>query len=250
MKNYGIFEIEALSEQEVKALAQSSTQVKGHDVYFVDFGGAYGFSALVFKNGHHIYYADDYASQHTGKTDEELKALYIEVLNHKLYTEEELSEPIRSYDDYQAKDHFLRNYYHMRYDYISAFNIFHNDEERNAFLKKVEGMAYSPICFAYFKDAEIVHRIQELSSVLEENRSKTADSYEYMKEAIIKELWNHEYMINWQADYDLFSAFGCVTYGEDKTADEYMNELNFTDTQKRAFYDGRKEYYLAAEQAY
>ena len=59
-----------------------------------------------------------------------------------------------------------------------------------------------------------------------------------------------EYMINWQADYDLFSAFGCVTYGEDKTADEYMNELNFTDTQKRAFYDGRKEYYLAAEQAY
>lgn len=250
MKEYTITDIEAMNEQEAQKMAESTMQIKEHNIYFVDFGGYFKFSALVFMNGKHIYYANDYELHHAGRTHEELKAWYIETLNHKLYTEKELAEPVKDYDDYQAKDYFLRNYYPMRYDYISAFNIFHNDEEEEAFRKQIEGMFLSRISFAYYKNVEIVEKLQKMTATLEENRKKSADNYDYMKAAIIKELWNHEYMINWQADYDLFSAFGCVTYGEDKTAADYMEELKFTETQKKAFYDGRNEYYKAAESAY
>lgn len=250
MKEYTIKDIEAMNEQEAQEMAESTMTIKEHNIYFVNFGGHFKFSALVFMNGKHIYYANDYELHHAGRTQEELKAWYIEALNHKLYTEKELAEPVKDYDEYQAKDYFLRNYYPMRYDGISAFNIFHNDEEEKAFDEKISGMHFSSISFTYYDNADIVEKLQTMSATLEENRKKSAENYEYMKAAFIKELWNYEYMINWQADFDLFSAFGRVTYRENKTAADYMEELKFTEAQKKAFYDGRSEYYKAAESAY
>lgn len=47
--------------------------------------------------------------------------------------------------------------------------------------------------------------------------------------AFLYEIGNHEYMINWQADYDVCSCFGSVRYGESKDYHAYLNELGYAD---------------------
>lgn len=67
MKDWTIYDIESLTESNI-LLGQKDGEpvdlldkldIKGHDIYIVDFGGAFGLSALVFKNGRHIHYAND-----------------------------------------------------------------------------------------------------------------------------------------------------------------------------------------------
>lgn len=60
-------------------------------------------------------------------------------------------------------------------------------------------------------------------------------------------MYNHEYGINWQADYDTLSAFGNIQYHEDDLS-AYFEELNFTETQKRAYLDAKKQYFKESEQ--
>ena len=56
MKNWNIRTIEAITDAEAFMMQEDYAEINGHDVYFVDFGGYFGFSALVFKDGAHIYY--------------------------------------------------------------------------------------------------------------------------------------------------------------------------------------------------
>mgnify|MGYP006983152606 CR=1 FL=1 len=58
MKEYTIRDIEALTEAQAAAKAIEVTEIKGHQIYFVDFGGYFGYSVLVFADGHHIKYAN------------------------------------------------------------------------------------------------------------------------------------------------------------------------------------------------
>ena len=44
MKEYTIRDIEALTEEQAAAMAIETASVKGHQVYFVDFGGYFGYS--------------------------------------------------------------------------------------------------------------------------------------------------------------------------------------------------------------
>lgn len=236
-----IYAIEAMTEQEAQEIAEEKHVIKEHNVYLIDLQGYFGFSAIVFKNGHNIRHANDYELHHKGKTHEELKAWYIDTMNHKLYTDAELAT-VTSYDDYTAKEYYLRNYYCLRYEYISAFNIFHNDEEREAFEKLISDKYYCRVCFAYFDTPEPAQEIEKLFLQLVKANEETSKSREYMKEAFYKELCDHEYCINWQGDYDVFSCFGRVTYGDDKRAEDYMNELKFSQDQKNAFYEARREY--------
>lgn len=60
MKEYTIRDIQAMTEADAATIALEKLDIKGHTVYLVDFGGYFGYSCLVFKNGHHIYYANDY----------------------------------------------------------------------------------------------------------------------------------------------------------------------------------------------
>ena len=62
-----IREIESIDQATASAMAQGHEIIKDHDVYFVDFGGYFGYSALVFAEGRHIYHANDYALHHRGK---------------------------------------------------------------------------------------------------------------------------------------------------------------------------------------
>lgn len=82
-KEYTIRDIEALTETQAAAMAIESVTVKGHQVYFVDFGGYFGYSALVFADGHYIKYANDYELHHQGKSRDELREFYLDSLSKK-----------------------------------------------------------------------------------------------------------------------------------------------------------------------
>lgn len=244
-----IKEIEALTEAQAKEMALETMTIKDHDVYFVDCGGYFGYSALVFMEGKHIYYANDYELHHKDRDREWLRQWYIDTLNGKLFTEEEIGQPIKDYDEYQKKDYFLRNYYHMRKDYISAFRIFHNDAEEKAFEKEIKDKTYNPVSFCYMDDADFVIKQLDLLMQLQEAKKDVANNYEYQKSAFVKEMFNHEYAINWQADYDTLSAFGNITWkGDDANLTDYFDQLGFTDVQRRAYVDARREYYKLANE--
>lgn len=255
LENYTINDIESMTEETAFIYADDTAIIKEHDIYFVDFGVYFGFSALVFYAGKHIYYANDYQLHHKkytwnedgthtteDYTKEELKALYIETLNNKLFTDKELSEPLKSYDEYQKKNYFLRNYYGMRQEYISMFFI-GTDEEWANIQKLTSKMYFSPITFSYYCNPEFPEKIERLHKALEKQKADTVNNYEYQKDAFKKEMFNHEYSINWQADYDTLSAFGRLSYKSNATLTDYFNQLHFNDIQRNAYTAARREYY-------
>lgn len=252
--NWTIKDIENITEDEAKKMCgRQHMTIKGHECYFVDFGGYFGYSVLVFCEGRHIYYANDYALHHKHFDYEaqkeiecsydELLKTYLEGLNHKLYTDDEL-EIVNSYDDYKAKENYLHNYYTQRREHISIFFI-GSDEERAERREKIKDMTYDEYAFAYFDkaDSEFVKRHKELVERLEDAKAKNEDNYEYWKSAFKAEMYNHEYGINWQGDYDVLSAFGALHFTE--RADEvacYFEQLGFTQTQRNAYISARYEY--------
>lgn len=243
MKDWNISDIQNLTEREAQALSLESMTIKDHTVYFVDFGGYFGYSKLVFKNNHHIYYANDYELHHKGKTKEELKEWYIQGTNNTLFTEEEIVEPLTDYREYDRKRYFLNNYYGMQVDHISIFG---NPKEHPNFEEEKRGMTYNPVALAYMHDADFVRHHIELSEQLNKARENVSSNYEYMKSAFLYEMYNHEYGINWQADYDVLSVFGNVEYHAcDLNA--YFDELNFTAVQRQAYLDARAQYYKESD---
>ena len=127
MKEMNIKEIESITYDEAAALALENLTIKDHDCFFVDFEGYFGYSILVFKNGKHIYYVNDYELHHCHLVKEKgrnaLREYYIKEMNGKLYTDVEMMEEPTSYDEYEKKNHFLRNYYIMRYEHETIFFI-------------------------------------------------------------------------------------------------------------------------------
>ena len=87
MENLTIEEIEALSIDEVKTITLEKLYVKGFDIYLVNLGEYFGYSALVFKDNHHVYFANLYELhyRYNSPTHEQLKKKYISLLNNKLF---------------------------------------------------------------------------------------------------------------------------------------------------------------------
>ena len=247
MRDWNIRQIEALREHEASALSLGVMEIKDHHVYFVDFGGYFGYSALVYMNGHHIHYANEYElhCKHMHWTQDEMRTNFIEELTGKLFTEDEITGPVANYDEYKAKGYFLNNYYGMRRDHVSIFGYVRNEDERRAFNERIANMTYDPVCFAYFDDPAFVKHHCELYGALQEAWEKRQGDYDIIKTAFIREMYNHEYAINWQADWDTLSAFGNITYHDGDYADElqdYFDQLKFTETQRQAYMDARREY--------
>ncbi len=254
-------EITALSEKQAKALSLEVATIKGHTCYFVDFKDRFGFSVLVFKNNHHIHYCDDFQLHYDYYTKEcttldevvaVVKPKYIEKLNGKLYTEEEILSPIKDYDDFHKKEYYLHNYYHMAYDYVSAIYI---DDSRGENRKEIENKkkklgcyVYDPFCWAYVKDEAFVKHHAELIKKLIALKDGLKDNYEYWFSAFKYEMWNHEYPIglHGQKDWDVLSAFGNVKWDQreeygnlTEALSNYFDQLKFSDTQRKAYYDAR-----------
>lgn len=235
---YTIEDIEALLEIDAKCMTDDCVDIKGHTCYFIDFGGYFGYSVCVYCGGHQIKWANDYQLHHKDKSKEELRELYIAVLNNRLFTEAEIDEPLMSYDEYNRKLYFLMNLYPLRRKYISVYDTKKLQEAINT-------MHYNPVAFGYSDSTAFVKKCIELVDKLEARKAETADNYDYQKSAFYSELANHEYHINnYQGDWDTLSAFGSIEWhGQGSEARErYYDELRFNTTQRKAFEDARKDF--------
>lgn len=259
--NWNSSMIENLTERDAKNMALETLVIKDHNVYFVDFGGYFRYSALVFAEGRHIYYANDYELHHEYKgltddgkgipyTRDELRDLYIRSMNSKLFTEDEILGPVSDYSEYYRKGHYLHNYYAMRREHVSIFHYCRTKEEENSIREKMSKMIYDPYAFAYFNvdDKDFVEHHKFLFESLQAQEDKLSDNFDYWKGAFLHEMFNHEYGINWQADFDTLSAFGNLHWeGDDAGPDKYLRQLDMNDTQKRAYYAARSEYFRTSE---
>lgn len=212
MKEMNIKEIESLTLEEVKNNALEYMEIKEHDCFFVDFNGYFGYSILVFKDGKHIYHANDYELHHRHLVKENgrdaLRAYYIKEMNEKLYTDAEMMEEPTSYNEYEKKNHFLRNYYIMRYDYESIFFI-GTDAEREARQRKIEKNYpyYNPVSFCYVAEPEIINIQKKYLEILQNAYERLQNDLGVFREMIRKELANHEACITY--DYtDTLNALG------------------------------------------
>lgn len=245
--NWNIDRIEALTEAEASSMALDTMQIKEHNVYFIDFGGYFKFSALVFADGRHIHFANEYELHwtHMNLDHDGLKAKFIKALNHKLFTEAEIVSPIASYVEYNSKSHFLHNYYGMRREYVTVFCINPTDEQQKQFECKTKDMTYDPVSFAYYDDADFVKHHCELYMALEASYDAMLTDYDFLKSAFVYEMANHEYAINWQGNWDVLRCFGNIKYDhkhDDQDLTFYFDQLKFNDMQRKAYMEARHEY--------
>ena len=231
MKEMNIKEIESLTLEEVKNNALEHMEIKEHDCFFVDFDGYFGYSILIFKDGKHIYHANDYELHHRHLVKENgrdaLRAYYIKEMNGKLYTDTEMIEEPTSYDEYEKKNHFLRNYYIMRYEHETIFFI-GTDKEREKRNRKIEKKYpyYNPVSFCYVSDPEIIDTQKKYLKILQNAYKHLQNNLEVFREMVRKELANHEACIT--CDYtDALDALGLtfeeLTEEKQKIVKEEMN---------------------------
>lgn len=232
-----ISEIESLDENAVKAMAIEALEIKGHTVYLADLGQRFGYSALVFAEGRHIYHANDYALHHARMNDGELRDWYVRTLNKKLFTENELRTPCKNYSERQAKEHFIRNYYPQRREYQTIFGS--SEDAADWYKSDKESAVYSSVAFAFFRptDAAFVAHLEGLYKAFVDCNNPLRD-YEHAKDAFKYEMFNHEYPINWQGDYDVISCFTSVKYKGDGSE---IDQTGWTDEIKRAYCDAARE---------
>lgn len=240
-----ISQIENLTEAEVQNLAEEHHLINGHEVYFADLGEYFGFSALVFRSGHHLYYANNYALHHPNTDKETLRTRYLQRLSKSLYTDDQLLTPISTYNEKESRINYLNNYYPLLCDdKISAFNIFHSDDEKKVFLNSVSGMYYAGFLgFFYTADKTFIDHYRELYKGVGEAYKKTQDSPEFWLDAFKYEMFNHEYAINYQGDYDVCSCFCKCDYGDYKTGIDYLTEAGFPDYVLKAYAEARSYVY-------
>lgn len=217
MKEMNITTIENLTYEKAVAIALEHLTIKDHACFFVDFDGYFGYSILVFKNGKHIHYANDYELHHHWLVKEKgrdgLREYYINEMNEKLYTDAEMMEEPSSYDEYEKKSYFLRNYYIMRQDYISIFFIGSN-EEREARQREIDKKYpyYNSVSFCYVSDPEIIDTQKKYLTILQNAYKHLQNNLEIFREMVRKELANHEACIT--CDYtDALDALGLTFEG-------------------------------------
>ena len=110
-------------------------------------------------------------------------------------------------------------------------------------------MVFNPTSFCYVdkKDVPFCKRQAELLAKLVILKEESEKSFDYMKDAFLKEMYNHEYSINWDGDVDVLSAFGNipreVTWNCEYTLNDLFDALEFTETQREAYKAARKQYY-------
>lgn len=199
IKHWDIEAIEKITYDEAEAMAEEKIIIKEHDCFIVDFGGCFGCSILVFKDGKHIHYANNYKLHNryivaeSGKQG--LKDHYIKKMQCKLFTDDELTGSINSYGEYELKRNFLVNYWIQRYDHISAFAI---EEKAIQTLEKVKKKYpyFNKINFCYVSDEKIVDEAMKYSNHLYSEYEKIKNNNDVFREMISRELSNYEACIS------------------------------------------------------
>ena len=194
-----INKIENITLEEAKAFAHEEMQIKGHTCIFTDLKGAFGYSVLVFKNGRHIYFANDYALHHGNMMEKfgtgGLRLLYIKNLNLKLFTDEELMEGAATYDEYRRKDYFLRNLWIMQFDHVSSFDARSRDINVLS-----QYRVQDPLSMCYLKEPWILEKQRQLHACLHQSFCIQRNDPEGFRKMIRQEMYNHEACITCSAD--------------------------------------------------
>ncbi len=243
-KDWTIKKIEALSYPDILLLADEWVDVKGHDVALVDFGGYFGYSALVCLNGGHLYYANDYELHHRNKSRDELRQWYLDTLPHRLFTEDELVSRGKDYDEQTRKRHYLTNYYGMQWPHVSAFGAKPEgwDELKSRMVFSCETFAYYDVAYA-----PEVKRISQLWDRLDSVTCDMEQEHDYLVGALVSEMCNHEYAINWQGNWDVLSCFSkaSIEYdyaGGDQDLAFYFRQLGWGEDKRKCFFEAKRKY--------
>lgn len=237
MNDYTIKDIENFSASYIECLNDAEhVEVKGHNVCLVDLGGAWGYSALVTCEGRHIYYANDYQLHHRNRTADELRDFYIEELNNKLFTDDELAQEC-DYKGLKARDEYIRNYYSMRRDYQSYW-CYDKKDIKQWYKDEADTVIFSRIAYAFYHDYDVDHveRMNELMDTLHRVNDPLRD-YSHAFDAFKREMFNHEYAISWQGDWDVIRLFADVD-GDD--ADDMLPKTGWGDEIIRAYRDAAR----------
>ena len=230
--------IDNITKKQAEELSIDIMTIKGYEVLFPIIEDYQGLCAIAYKNGHQIYSSVALNHKPYGKeipSTEKLKKIYIKELRRKLYTEKELTK-VKNYDDYSLKSYFLHNYYGKERDHLSMFAINGKTIEQRADYYTLDAIVderlpeypvKNPVgfCFMRAEDADFVKHQIKLVAILEKAKEESEQSEEYMVNAFYYEMGNHEYCINWQADWDVCSCFGECKYGEDKSYVDYLTEM-------------------------
>ena len=223
MKSSTIYEIEALTQYEAEQSKTEKHVIKGHECYLIDLGGYFGYSCLVFKSGHHIYYVNDYELHHQGKTRDELTEIYLDKMNNKLFTEAELMEPVKTYNEYTHKSYYVRNYWVMQFDHVSSFYIGEPDERQK---KAHNTMIFCPVCFCYVNDLETVKNANKFINNIESTYREAMKNKEIFRNMISYELANHEAGITCSAEDALTSLnldYNSLTAAQKKIVNDELD---------------------------
>jgi len=224
--------IDRITEEQAKEYATAKTDVKGYTVYFVEFDRPlFGKGCVVFKNGHLITY--QYQSRYPMITDEaELRAKYIEALCNTLFTEKELTEPLKDYDEYLAKLYFMYNHYCKQIEHISAYR----DEA------EVTGMTFDCLGCFYTNDKDFVKNHERLYHELKKHFEAAMQGYQFAKDAFHYEMINRDAIYSMFPNFNVLNCFGDIDINADDDARLYLDQLNFSDTQRKAYADAQQEY--------
>lgn len=193
-----IEQIKALTIEKVVQMALETEEIKGYTVFFVDFKNRFGYSALVFKGNKQIYCVNEYQLHYSETDSKILKKKFVDTLNKKLYTLEEL-KTVTSYADYKNKINYLRNYHIQEFDHISIFGI-------GKTLEAPENYIYNPVSFCCCPE-EIVKTEKSALETLEKAFEKLLQDDEVFRKMIRYELANHEACITCRYD-DTLSDLG------------------------------------------
>ena len=113
-------------------------------------------------------------------------------------------------------------------------------------------MIFSPVFLAFYdkKDADFVNSGEELLAMLEKAEPES-DNAEYWKNAFLREMFNHESGITWQADFDVCSCFGnCSSVSDIDDINALFAACNFSDVQRDAYMAARREYSKQSAELY
>lgn len=217
--------IESLSEYKVRNIANEHFECKGYDCYIVTFLNKFGISLLVYKNNRQISFANMYQLHHD-EAGQKLISIYKNEINRILFTDDELMDEVKSYEDYTLKCHYVINYLSECYENYSIFRDmfkFDDNDEPKKRRKGVKYTEYSSIAHAYFATNEYIVLSKKYMLHLQKEFSRLKAEPKYFREMINKEMMNHE--CDYTYDYtEALEALG-------------LQEENLTDVQKNILHD-------------
>lgn len=190
-----MIKLEELTLKDVSKMSAEHMVIKGHDCYFAELGDFWGYTALVFKNGVHIHYADEYQSKWRSVERSELREKFIQVLNESLFTEDELIGELKDYEEYDCKLSYLVNRWVYQFDNLSIYD--------DNFKRRRHYYPYACGYGRYVKDEGVANRYNELRLHLEKAVVASMKSDRFFKDAVRRAFKNTECYYSGDYEYAL-----------------------------------------------